>query len=224
MRPMVPKTLLKDLRELIAEARQDVARQVNSALVMLYWRIGRRIRQDILQEKRAEYGERIVSAVSRELTIEFGQGFSEKNLWHMSRFAEVFPDEMILSALRRELSWTHFKQIIYLDDPLKRDFYAEMCRIERWSTRTLEQKIGSMIFERTALSRKPDQLVRHELDNLRAEDRLTPDLVFRDPYFPDFLGLKDRYLEKDIEDAIMREMENFILELGIGFTFVARQI
>jgi predicted nuclease of restriction endonuclease-like (RecB) superfamily len=141
----------------------------------------------------------------------------------MIHFVEVFPNEEIVSALRRQLSWTHFKQIIYLDDPLKRDFYAEMCRIERWSTRTLEKKISGMLFERTALSKKPDKLIRHELNALRAEDTLTPDLVFRDPYFLDFLGLKDRYLEKDIEDAIMREMENFILELGIGFTFVARQ-
>ena len=223
MKVIEPKVLLKDLRELIATARQDVARQVNSALVLLYWRIGQRIRQDFLKEKRAEYGEQIVSAVSRELAVEFGQGFSEKNLWHMIRFAEVFPDEEILSALRRELSWTHFKQIIYLDDPLKRDFYAEMCRIERWSTRTLEKKISGMLFERTALSKKPEKLIREELDTLRSEDKLSPDLVFRDPYFLDFLGLKDRYLEKDIEDAIMREMENFILELGVGFTFVARQ-
>ncbi|MBM4347394.1 MAG: DUF1016 domain-containing protein, partial [Deltaproteobacteria bacterium] len=205
------------------EARQDVARQVNSALVLLYWRVGKRIHQDILKEKRAEYGEQIVSAVSRELAVEFGQGFSEKNLWHMVRFVEAFPNEEIVSALRRQLSWTHFKQIIYLDDPLKRDFYAEMCRIERWSTRTLEKKISGMLFERTTLSKKPEKLIRHELDTLRAEDKLTPDLVFRDPYFLDFLGLKDRYLEKDIEDAIMREMEHFMLELGIGFTFVARQ-
>jgi predicted nuclease of restriction endonuclease-like (RecB) superfamily len=223
MGPIVPKTLLKDLRELIAEARQDVARQVNSTLVLLYWRIGQRIRQDILKEKRAEYGEQIVSAVSRELAAEFGQGFSEKNLRHMIRFAEAFPDEEIVSALRRQLSWTHFKQIMYLDDPLKRDFYAEMCRIECWSTRTLEKKISGMLFERTALSKKPEKLIREELDTLRSADKLSPDLVFRDPYFLDFLGLKDRYLEKDIEDAIMREMENFILELGVGFTFVARQ-
>ena len=223
MRSITPKALLKDLRELIATARQDVARQVNSALVLLYWRVGKRIHQDILKEERAEYGEQIVSAVSRELAAEFGQGLSEKNLWHMIRFVEVFPNEEIVSALRRQLSWTHFKQIIYLDDPLKRDFYAEMCRIERWSTRTLEKKMGGMLFERTALSKKPEKLIREELDTLRAEDKLTPDLVFRDPYFLDFLGLKDRYLEKDIEDAIMREMENFILELGIGFTFVARQ-
>lgn len=223
MKPTKSKALLSDLRQLIAEARRDVARQVNSALVLLYWRVGKRIRQDVLKEKRADYGGQIVSALGRQLEAEFGQGFSEKSLWHMIRFAEIFPDEKILSALRRELSWTHFKQIIYLDDDLKRDFYAEMCRIERWSTRTLEKKIGGMLFERTALSKKPKKLIRHELNALRAEDKLTPDLVFRDPYFLDFLGLKDRYIEKDIEDAIMREMENFILELGIGFTFVARQ-
>jgi predicted nuclease of restriction endonuclease-like (RecB) superfamily len=223
MKPTGSRALLTDLRQLIAEARQDVARQVNSALVLLYWRVGTRIRQDVLKQKRAEYGEQIVSAVGRELTVEFGRGFSEKSLWHMIRFAEVFRDEKIVSALRRELSWTHLKQIIYLDDPLKRDFYAEMCRIERWSTRTLEKKIGGMLFERTALSKKPEKLIREELDALRTKDKLTLDLVFRDPYFLDFLGLKDRYLEKDIEDAIMREIEHFILELGVGFTFIARQ-
>jgi predicted nuclease of restriction endonuclease-like (RecB) superfamily len=223
VKAIIPKILLKDLRELIEEARQDVARQVNSALVLLYWRIGKRIRQDILKEKRAEYGEQIVSAVSRELVEEFGTGFSEKNLRRMVQFAEAFPEEQIVVTLSRQLGWSHFVAIIPLDDDLKRDFYAEMCRIERWSVRTLRQKISSMLFERTALSKKPDKLIRHELENLRAEDKLTPDLVFRDPYFLDFLGLKDRYLEKDIEDAIMREMENFILELGVGFTFVARQ-
>jgi len=223
MKAITPKVLLKDLRELIAAARQDVARQVNSVLVLLYWHMGKRIRQDILKWKRAGYGEQIVSAVSRELAAEFGQGFSTRNLWHMIRFAEVFPDEGIVNALSTQLGWTHFRHIIALDDPLKRDFYAEMCRIERWSTRTLEKKIGGMLFERTALSKKPEKLIREELDTLRVEDKLTPDLVFRDPYFLDFLGLKDRYLEKDIEDAIMREMENFILELGAGFTFVARQ-
>ena len=223
MKAITPKVLLKDLRELIAEARQDVARQVNSALVLLYWRMGKRIRQDILKEKRAEYGEQIVATLSRQLVIEFGNGYSRPNLFRMIRFAEVFADEEIVSTLSRQLSWSHFVEIIPLEDDLKRDFYAEMCRIERWSVRTLHQKISGMLFERTALSKKPEKLIREELDSLRTEDKLTPDLVFRDPYFLDFLGLKDRYLEKDIEDAIMREMENFILELGVGFTFVARQ-
>jgi predicted nuclease of restriction endonuclease-like (RecB) superfamily len=141
----------------------------------------------------------------------------------MVRFAEAFPDTKIVSALRRQLSWSHFIQIIYLDDPLKRDFYAEMCRIEGWSVRTLGKKIDSMLFERTALSRKPEKLAEMELKALREEDKLTPDLVFRDPYILDFLGLKDAYSEKDLEAAILCEMEAFILELGVGFAFMERQ-
>jgi predicted nuclease of restriction endonuclease-like (RecB) superfamily len=218
-----PANLLHDLRGLIASARQDVARQVNSTLVLLHWRIGKRIRQDILKEKRADYGAKIVSALGRQLAIEHGQGFSEKNLWRMVQFAEVFPQEQIVATLSRQLGWSHFKEIIPQEERIKRDFYAEMCRIERWSVRTLRKKIQGMLFERTALSKKPKELISRELKALRTQDKLTPDLVFRDPYFLDFLGLKDRYLEKDLEDAIIRELENFILELGIGFTFIARQ-
>jgi DUF1016 N-terminal domain len=180
------KTLLGDLRQLIAEARQDVARQVNSALVLLYWRIGKRIRQDVLKEKRAEYGERIVSALGIQLEREFGRGFGEKNLRRMVQFVEQFPDDQIVAALLRQLGWTHFTMLLPISDPLKRDFYAELCRVERWSTRTLRSKIDGMLFERTALSKKPKELIRHELDALRSEDKLTPDLVFRDPYFLDF--------------------------------------
>ncbi len=216
-------TLFKDLRELIMKARQDVARQVNSALVLLYWRVGKRIRQDILKEKRAGYGEQIVATLSTQLTEEFGEGWSRYNLSRMIRFAETFPNEEIVATLSQQLGWSHFKEIIPLGDDLKRDFYAEMCRIERWSVRTLRQKISSMLFERTALSRKPKELARQELAQLREEDKLTPDLVFRDPYFLDFLGLKDTYSEKDLEAAILRELESFILELGAGFSFVARQ-
>jgi predicted nuclease of restriction endonuclease-like (RecB) superfamily len=200
-----------------------VARAVDFGLVTLYWHIGRRIRQDILKETRAEYGQKIVSALGTQLSDEFGRGFGVRNLFRMIRFAEVFPDEQIVSSLRTLLGWTHFRQIIAFDDPLQRDFYAEMCRIEKWNTRTLEKKIGSMLFERTALSKKPDKLIRQELAALRAEDRMTPELVFRDPYVLDFLGLKDTYAEQDIEAAILREMESFILELGAGFCFVARQ-
>ncbi len=215
--------LLADLRELILQTREQVARTVDSSLTLLYWHIGTRIRQDILREKRAEYGGQIVSALGRQLEMEFGRGFSEKSLRHMIRFVETFPDLQIVSALLRQLSWTHFVSLIYLDDPLKRDFYAEMCRIERWSTRMLEKKISSMLFERTALSRKPEKLAEMELKQLREEDKLTPDLVFRDPYILDFLGLKDTYAEKDLEAAILREMEAFILELGVGFAFLERQ-
>ena len=218
-----PQALMDDLREWIQQARVSAVRVVDEHQCALYWRIGRRIRTEILKEQRAEYGAGIVSAVGRQLEAEFGRGFSEKSLRHMIRFAEAFPDEKIVSALRRQLTWTHFKRLIYLNDPLKREFYVQMCRIEKWPTRTLDKKINSMLFERTALSKKPDKLIAQELQALREEDKLTPDLVFRDPYLLDFLGLKDTYAEKDLEAAILREMEAFILELGVGFAFMERQ-
>ena len=215
--------ILAEVRELILAARQQVAQAVNARLTVLHWQIGHRIQREILKEKRADYGAEIVSSLSTQLEAEFGRGFGRRNLFNMIRFAEVFPDLEIVQSPIAQLGWTHFLQIIPLDDPLKRDFYTEMCRIERWSTRTLQQKIGGMLYERTALSKKPDQLIRQELDALREEDRLTPDLVFQDPYVLDFLGLKDTYSEKDLEAALLREIERFLLELGAGFAFVERQ-
>ena len=174
-----------ELRQLILAARERVAQAVNSELTLLHWRIGDRIRREVLREKRATYGAQIVSSLAVQLTTEFGEGFGRRNLFRMIRFAEVFPDLKIVTALLTQLGWTHFLQIIRLDDPLKREFYAEMCRIERWSTRTLERKIQSLLFERTALSRKPELLARQELAALRDYDRVSPDLVFRDPYILD---------------------------------------
>lgn len=171
--------LFADIRNLIEETRTSVAEVVNAGLTTLYWRIGRRIGVEILKGDRAAYGAEIVSSLGRQLSLHYGKGFSAKSIRHMIRFAESFPDEIIVSALRRQLSWTHFKSIIYVEEPLKRDFYAEMCRIERWSTRTLQKKIGSMLYERTALSRKPEELARIELEALRDADRMSPDLVFR---------------------------------------------
>lgn len=221
--PARTEALLSELRELILTARAQVAHAVNVGLTVLYWQVGDRIRREILKEKRAEYGAEIVSALARQLEQEFGRGFGRRNLFRMIRFAEVFPDRQIVSALMAQLGWTHFLYIIPLDDPLKRDFYAEMCRIERWSTRTLQERIQSMLFERTALSKKPQKLIAQEIEALREEDKLTPDLVFRDPYLLDFLGLKDTFSEKDLETAILREIESFLLELGAGFAFVERQ-
>jgi len=218
-----PPALLSEVRELILQTRQTVAQGVNSALVLLYWQIGQRIRTDILREKRAGYGERIFHALSEKLMEEFGRGFSERNLANMVRCAEMFPDTDILHTLCAKLSWSHFRRLIYIEDPLKREFYAEMCRMEQWSVRTLHDKIHSMLFERTALSKKPDSLIAAELKKLRDEDKLSPDLVFRDPYVLDFLGLKDTYAEHDLEAAILREIEAFILEIGVGFCFVERQ-
>lgn len=215
--------LLIDIRALVDSARGQVAQAVNAGLVRLYWSVGRRIRQDILKETRAAYGEHILPTLSAKLVPAYGEGFSARNLARMIQFAERFPKKDIVATLSQQLGWSHFVELISMADPLKRDFYAEMCRLERWSVRVLREKIGGMLYERTALSKKPAKLAAIELKKLRDEDRLTPDLVFRDPYFLDFLGLKGAYQEKDLEAAILREMESFILELGVGFTFVARQ-
>ena len=222
--PVAPDVrLLGDIRSLIEAGREQVAQAVNAGLVLLYWSVGERIHREILSRKRAEYGKEILSTLSKELIASYGNGFSVPNMSRMISLATYFPDRGTISQLAVRLGWSHLVEIIPMDDPLKRDFYAEMCRIERWSVRTLRAKIGGMLFERTALSKKPKLLVEHELAKLRKEDQLSPDLVFRDPYFLDFLGLKGKYSEKDLESAILAEMEAFILELGVGFAFVARQ-
>lgn len=221
--PILPQGFIEELRSLIDQTRESVATIVNSKLTMLYWHVGNRVRKEILNNQRAEYGQEIVSTVSRQLMSHYGKGFSDKNLRRMIHFGEAFPDEQIVSTLLRQLSWSHFTLLMPIKDPLKRDFYAEMCRIEKWNVRTLDKKISSMLFERTALSKKPESLIDAEIALLRKEDQLSPDLVFRDPYILEFLNLNDRYMEKDLEDAIMRELEQFLLEFGVGFTFMARQ-
>lgn len=220
--PTTP-ALLGEIRGLIEAAREQTARAVNSTLVVMYWQIGRRIREDVLQNERAEYGKEILATLSQKLTAEYGRGFGRRNLEQMVRFAEVFPDEQIAQTLSAQLSWSHFVELIPLEDRLKRDFYAEMCRVERWSVRTLRHKIGHLLYERTAVSKKPGELIEQDISALRDEDRLTPDMVFRDPYFLDFLGLSGHHAERDVEDAILRELEAFILELGTDFAFVTRQ-
>ncbi|MDO8871651.1 MAG: PDDEXK nuclease domain-containing protein [Methanoregula sp.] len=172
---------------------------------------------------RSVYGERIIKQVAQDLTNAYGRGFSDKSLRHMVRFAEAYDNETIVSTLSRQLSWSHFLDLIYIDEPLKRDFYTEICRLERWSVRTLRAKLDGMLYERTALSKKSEELAKKELAALRDEDRMTPDLVFRDHYLLDFLGLTDTYSERDLENSIIREMERFITELGTDFSFVARQ-
>ena len=215
--------LLGDIRALIEAAKTHVARTVNARLVSLYWTIGKRIEQDILRGKKAEYGKEIFQTLSGKLVGEYGKGFSAPSLFRMVKFVEKFPDPGIVATSSPQLGWSHFVELLPMEDPLKRDYYAEMCRLERWSVRTMRSKIGGMLYERTALSKKPAELAAVELKKLREDDRLTPDMVFRDPYLLDFLNLKGAYQEKDLEAALLREMESFVLELGEGFAFVARQ-
>lgn len=221
--PLQLDGLVGELRQMIDQARESVASTINTRLGMLYWHLGNRVRKEILKEERAEYGRSIVASVARQLTLHYGKGFSEKSLRRMMQFGEVYPDEQIVVTLLRQLTWTHMMVLLPIKDALKRDFYTEMCRVERWNVRTLENKIDSMLFERTGLSKRPELVAQAELDALRKEDQLTPDLVFQDPYVLQFMKINDRYIEKDLEDAIMRELEQFLLELGVGFSFLARQ-
>ena len=218
-----PAGLLADLCRLIEQARQSAMAAVNASLTLMYWRIGQRIRLEVLGGQRADYGAEIVVTLSRQLVADYGRSFEEKNLRRMVQFAELFAEEEKVVTLSRHLSWSHFLALLPLKDPLARDFYARMCSQDRWSVRTLRDRVGSMLFERTALSKKPDELIHMELDALHTKGDVTPALLLKDPYVLDFLGLQDRYLEKDLEDAILRELETFLLELGAGFSFVARQ-
>ena len=219
----VVAALTLELGRMIEAAQREATRTTNATLTTLYWQLGSRVWTEVLVGRRAEYGARVVTEVGRELEKQYGRGFGEKSLRHALRFVEAFPDPQIVSALRRQLTWTHFKHLSYVEDALKRDFYAEMCRVHGWSTRELAQKIDGMLYERTALSKKPDALIRKELAALREKDELTPSLVFQDPYILDFLGLRDTYSERDLESALLREIERFLLELGAGFAFVERQ-
>jgi predicted nuclease of restriction endonuclease-like (RecB) superfamily len=221
--PLPEKHLAVEIKQLIVQSREQVAVTVNSAITMLYWQIGKRINEEVLQNQRAEYGKEIVATLSRQLFKEYGKGWGEKQLRQCMKFAEVFPDEQIVYAVRIQLSWTHLRTIIFIDDALKRTFYIEMCRLEKWSTRVLQERINAMLYERTAISKKPELTIQNELELLKNSQQISPDLVFRDPYFLDFLGLKDTYSEKDLEDSILVELQKFIIELGSDFAFMARQ-
>lgn len=221
--PAAPKALLGDIRALIEASRQRAASTVNAELTLLFWRIGQRIHTEVLAGQRAGYGEEILPTLAEQLAQEYGRGFGEKNLRRMVKFAATFPEEPIVATLSRQLSWSHFVLLLALKEPLQRDYYAQMAGAERWSVRTLRERIDSMLYERTALSQKPEETIAQELATLRDAQRMTPALVMRDPYILDFLGLRDRWQESDLEAAIIREMEAFLLELGAGFCFVARQ-
>lgn len=215
--------LLADVRQMIDAARLRVASAVNAELTQLCWQIGNRVNVELLQGQRAEYGKQVIAELAKQLTIEFGKGWSERQLRYCLRVAEVFPDAQILHTLCSELSWSHLRLIIQIDEPLKRDFYIEICRVEHWSVRQLQERINSMLFERTAISKKPEETIRQDLAQLRNQGRQSADLTFRDPYVLDFLGLSDSYSEKDLETAILAELQRFICELGSDFAFIARQ-
>ena len=218
------KSLMQDLRQIVDQARIHVAATANYELTMMYWHIGERINLEVLDNQRAEYGKQIVATVARQLQDEYGKkGFDEKSIRRMMQFANLFPDEQIVAPLARQLSWSHFQIIMPIKDDLQREFYMTMAASQNWSKRMLQKEIDGMLYERTAISGKPDEFIKKELSTLRKENVMSPDLVFKSPYFLEFTGLKGMYSEKSLEDCLVAHLEQFIIELGNGFSFVARQ-
>jgi predicted nuclease of restriction endonuclease-like (RecB) superfamily len=215
--------LLQSIVSLIDSARRKVAVAVNSELTVLYWHIGKQINDRVLKHEKADYGKTVIHELSMELTRRYSQGFSKRNLHNFIRFNELVQEEQIVHSLSAQLTWTHIRNLIYIEDSLKRDFYTQMCIHEHWSVRTLQERVDSMLYERTAISKKPALTITNDLAALKNEKKLTPDLVFHDPYFLDFLGLKDTFSEKDLESSILRNLQNFIVEMGADFAFVGRQ-
>ena len=171
----VPSKLIDDIRKLIEDTRRAVAFTVNAGLSMLHWQIGRRINKEVLGNTRGDYGKQILATLAQQLGREYGKGFSYSALTRMVRFAEIFPEKEIVVSLMQELSWTHFIALIPLKDPLQREFYAEMCRVEGWSVRALRKKMDSMLYERTAISRKPEETVSGEIAELRDRGKMSPE-------------------------------------------------
>lgn len=221
MNEIINNNLFEQIKNLIEQTKNNVAVAVNSSMTMMYWHIGKLINDEILQNKRAEYGKEIVATVSQQLITQYGKGYSYSALTRMMKFAKNI-DEKNIATLSQQLSWSHFKELIVLEDTLKIEFYAQMSIAQNWGVRTLRERIDSMLYERTALSKQPDELIKYELDNIKQE-HFSKNMIFKDPYLLDFLEVNDRYLEKDLEDAILRSIEQFIFELGVGFSFIERQ-
>lgn len=215
--------LFDDIDCLIQESKKKVATIANSEITILFWNIGSRINQDVLGNERAEYGKQIVATLSRQLVERYGKGYDEKKLRRMMQFAKAFPAFENIVSLSRQLSWSHFVELIPIKDQVAREFYTQMCKYEKWNVRTLRKKINDMLYERTAISAMPENTIKKELLELKNENKISPDMIFHSPYFLDFTGLKGSFNEKNLEDMLLIELEKFILELGTGFAFVERQ-
>lgn len=219
----VDSDLIKDVNQLIDRAKQHFTRQSNAILITLYWAIGQRINKEILKSKRANYGKQVIDRVSAKLVAQHGNGYGPRNLRRMVQFSRYYPDQQIVSALMTKLGWTHFVYLLTIEDSLKRDFYAEMCRIEGWNTRELIKKIDGMYFERIALSKKPAEVVAAEIIKLRTKNELSPDVVFQDPLILQSLTGREIKTESNLEQAILDDIESFLLAFGKGFAFLERQ-
>ncbi|NBX80123.1 MAG: DUF1016 domain-containing protein, partial [Flavobacteriales bacterium] len=204
--------LVQELSLIIEKSKQQVQRTANSALTLLFWHVGKRINDEILNNERAQYGKQIVSTVSEQLELKYGRNFTEKNVRRMMKFASEFSDLNILPPLVAKLTWSHFIELFPLKSIESKMYYAQSAIAQNWGKRELRNQIVRKAFERNEIASIQVAIEQPELQN-----------TFKDPFILDFLNLKNAYLEDDLESAILRELESFILELGKGFAFLERQ-
>ena len=221
--PTNQKNLIIDIKHLINQAKSHIAYVSNSQMTMLYWQIGKRINQDVLQFNKAEYGKEIVRKLSQELTYEYGRGFTYSNLTRMINFSDVFSEDKIVATVSQLLTWSHIVELIPIKDANKRDFYTYMTINEHWSVRQLRSNIHKMNYERTSLAKRPVSITNELISIIKNKQTVLPDIILKDPYLLDFLDLPDQHYENELENAILQKIEQFILELGTGFSFIARQ-
>lgn len=215
--------LYDDVCNIIDEARYRVAVYVNSEASMMNWNVGKRIKEDILNNKRADYGQQVIKRLAKKLIQRYGNGWGFQKLQHCVRAAYTFSEDEIIYATQRQLYWSHLRSIMSIKDELERQFYIEMTALEHWDTRTLDDKIDKQFYLTTALSRRPEAVIRKELNNLRETHIVNPDLVFRSSYFLDMFGLPSNFSESELEHRVINQVEEFMHELGSDFTLVARQ-
>jgi predicted nuclease of restriction endonuclease-like (RecB) superfamily len=204
--------ILNEIVSIIEKSKNQLVVQANSTLTLTFWHIGNLINTNILKNERAEYGKQIIVTLSRELENKYGRTFNDKNLRRMIQFAERFPNIEIVVTLSRQLSWSHFLVLIPLKTEQERLFYGKLVKDSNFGVRELRKQISKKVFERT-----------QNADIQLYKNKTIEKGILKDPYLLDFLELKDGYLENDLESAILKELELFLLELGNGFTFVERQ-
>lgn len=222
-KPVNVNKLFKDVSELIESTQQQTLQRISQTGVLLYWHIGQRVNHDILDSERAKYGEGIIDALADKLQLKFGTGFGRRVIYRCVQFAKQFPEEQVVVSLSSHLRWSHFVALLNIDNKLKREFYAEMCRIEHWSIIRLKEKINSMLFERTAIAKKPESVIEKEITKLRKTDILKSDFIMQDPIILQFLNNQQFADERSFEDAIVNDIQQFLLSIGAGFTFQERQ-
>lgn len=217
------QNFIKEICVLIEQSKSCVARTINQEMTLLYWHIGKRIQEEVLKFERAEYGEKIIETLSKSLIGLYGKGFGHRNLLKMVQFFNIFSDFQIVSTLSTQLSWSHVREILLIPDALKRDFYIQFCILDHWSVRTLREKIGKKLFERTAIAQEPHKVIEDSLNLIKKEGRIHPKMLLQNPYILDFLNLPQEYNETELETAILNEIQRFLLHLAAGFCFVDRQ-